>query len=36
MHVIPGMDEHGAALAAAAILGAQTPSVTVDPDSPLT
>jgi hypothetical protein len=40
MHVIPGMDAHGAALAATAILGVQTPSATggeaVGPDSPLT
>lgn len=33
MHVIPGMDAHGAALAAAAIFGAQAPGVS--PDSPL-
>lgn len=35
MHVIPGMDEHGAALAATAILGAPPSSVALGPDSPL-
>jgi integrase len=39
MHVIPGMDEHGAQVAAAAILGPATASVTtavtIGADSPL-
>ena len=35
MHVIPGMDEEGAQLAAAAILGKAVPPVTAREASPL-